>query len=210
MIRPNQADLAELMNTAIVGGPSTMFKRHSEVGLIVVRMPDYGAEVLPCRALVGFDTNSLYPWDIVQDMPILSCQVRSEPDYALDAEAASHGYGPRHSRASLHWLAYEAEVCRLEGLLHATSWPEMRLGLRHLPVDDYHPNTATVFQFHSCLFHGHDCRKFEDAWFCTERGGSTPKGMKTTWGPLVATCLWPSEIESARPLSTPTPAQRRW
>ena len=54
---PNQADLAELINTAIVGGPSIVFKRHAEVGLTSVRMPDYGAEVLLCPALVGFDAN---------------------------------------------------------------------------------------------------------------------------------------------------------
>ena len=40
----------------------------------------------------------------------------------------------------------------------------MRLGLRHLPMDGYRPDTATVFQFHGCLYHGHDFPEFQDTW----------------------------------------------
>ena len=61
-LRPNQADLAELMNTAIVRGPSIVFKRHAVVGLTTLQTPDYSTEAFPCRALVGFDANSLHPW----------------------------------------------------------------------------------------------------------------------------------------------------
>ena len=144
-------------------------------------------------------------------MPIDACQVRSKPDNALDAEGVSHGYGPRHSRTSIQWLGYDVKVSALKGMLHAANWPEVWLGLRHLPMDGYHPDTATVFQFHGCLFHGHDCRKFEDAWFWTtaqERREHT-EGTKTTWGSLVTTRSWPSGSASGRPSSAPTPAQRR-
>ena len=82
---PNQTDLAELMKTAIVGGPSIVFKWHAQVGLTAMWMLDYGAKALSCHALDGFDVNSLYPWAMAQDIPIRACQVRSEPDYALDA-----------------------------------------------------------------------------------------------------------------------------
>ena len=41
---------------------SILYKRHLEVSLTTIRTPDYGVELLPCCALVGFDANSLYPW----------------------------------------------------------------------------------------------------------------------------------------------------
>ena len=122
---PDQADLEELLNTAIVGRPSIVFKRHAEVGHTAIREPDYGAEALPCRTLVGFDANSLYPWGMAQDMPIGACHVRSGPDFTVDNDAMSHSYGPRYSRASLHWLTYETDVRGLAGLLHAGNGPEV-------------------------------------------------------------------------------------
>ena len=171
---PDQSELGALMSTAIVGGPSIVFKRHAEAGVTTIRTPDYGAGAAPCRALVGYDANSLYPWAMAQDMPIGACRVRSEPDFASD-DGDRHGGegtppapgGPRHSKAALQWLAYEARVRGLEGMLHAGNGPEVRLGLRHLPVDGYHPDSATVFQFHGCLFHGHACRDFRDDWLGT-------------------------------------------
>ena len=164
----------ELLNTAMVGRPSIVFKQHAEVGNTTIREPDYGAEALPCRALVGFDVNSLYPWGMAQDMPIGACHVRSGPDFKVDDGALAHGYGPRYSRASLQWLTYDADVRGQAGLLHAGNGPEVRLGLLHMPVDGYHPDTATVF--HGCLYHGPDCCEFEDTWLRTtakERQQST-------------------------------------
>ena len=109
-------------------------------------------------------------------MPIGACHVRSGPDFTADDGAQEHDYRPHYSRASLQWLTYEADVRGLGGLLHAGNGPEVRLGLRHLPVDGYHPDTATVFQFHGCVYHGHDCREFQDTWLGTtaeERRQST-------------------------------------
>ena len=196
---PDQAFLAKLLNTAIVGGPSIVFKRHAEVGHTTIWEPDYGAKALPCRALFGFDANSLYPWGMAQDMPIGACHIRSGPDFTADDGALAHGYGPHYSRASLQWLTYETDVHRLAGLLHAGNGPEVRLGLRHLPVDGYHPDTATVFQFHGCLYHRHDCCEFEDTWLRTtakERRQSTQENedyLRSTCGYTLITiweCKW--------------------
>ena len=82
--RSTQTELAELLNKAILGGPSIVFKRHTEVGHTTIREPDYAAKALPCHALVGFDTNSLYPWGLAQNMPIGACHVRSWPDFMAD------------------------------------------------------------------------------------------------------------------------------
>ena len=58
--------------------------------------------------------------------------------------------------------------------------------------------TTMVFQFHGCLFHGHDCRKFYDAWLLTtaqERRERTERDLDY----LRATCrytLWECECEA--------------
>ena len=197
---PDQADLAQLLNKAIIGGPSIMFKRHVDVGHTAIIEPDYRAKALPCRALVGFNANSLYPWGMTQDMPIGACHVRSGPDFTADDSVLGQGYGPRYSMASLQWLNYEADVRGLAGLLHAGNGPEERLGLRYLPVDGYHPDTATVFKFHGCLYHGHDCREFQDTWLGTtaeERRQSTEENkdyLRAACGYTLVT-IWECEWE---------------
>ena len=198
--RAVQADLVELLNTAIVGGPSIVFKRKVEVGHTPIPEPDYWAEALPCRALVGFDANSLFSWGKAQDMPIGAWHIRSEPDFTADDGGLAHGYGPCYSRASLQWLTYKADVRRLAGLLHAGNWRDVRLGLRHLPVDCYHLDTATMFQFHGCLYHGHDCHEFQDTWLGTtaeEGRQSTQENedyLRTTCGFTLIT-IWECEWE---------------
>ena len=37
------------------------------------------------------------------------------------------------------------------------------MGTKHIPVDGFHGDTGTVFQFHGCLFHGHGCSDKKDA-----------------------------------------------
>ena len=155
-----QANLAEMMNAAIINFPSCT----SDTWRSASPPSGHLTMVLSCFPAV--------PWSALmqircthgpaQDMAIGACHVRSEPDYGLDAEAMYHNYGAWHSRASLQWLAYEAEVRRLEGPLHAGNGPKVWLDLRHLPMDGYHPDTTTMFQFHCCLFHCHDCHEFED------------------------------------------------
>ena len=149
-----QADLAEIMNAAIINFPSCSSDTRRSA------TPPSG-NWLWCWAASLMCPGRLW-CKFAVPMGIGACHVRREPDYGLDAEAMYHNCGAWHSRASLQWLAYEAEVCRLEWLLHAGNGPKVWLDLCHLPVDGYHPDTTTVFQFHCCLFHCHDCREFED------------------------------------------------
>ena len=163
---PGQADLAQLVMSSIVGGPSLVFCRLAEVGHTRIRSPDYGADALVCKALVGYDANSLYPWGMSCEMPVGPCLVRHEPNF--EPELTEHGRsGPRHSRASLQWLAYEAVKLGYQDIQHAGNGPEVRVGQRHIPVDGYHAESTTVFQFYGCVFHGHGCtltRASADAW----------------------------------------------
>ena len=167
---PDQAELAQLLTTSIVGGPSLVFCRLAEAGQTTIRTPDYGTEALACQFVVGFDANSLYPFGMAKKMPVGPCLVRREPHFIVEDPVPSSS-GPRHSQAALQWIDYEAKKHNYPRVQHAGNGPEVRLGQRHIPVDGYHGESGTVFQYYGCLFHGHDCRlatESGDAWLGTE------------------------------------------
>ena len=167
---PGQADLAQLVMSSIVGGLSMVFCRLAEAGHTHIRSPDYGTDALVCKAVVGYDANSLYPWGMSCEMPVGPCLVRREPNF--EPELTQHGRsGPRHSRALLQWLTYEAIKRGYHDIQHAGNGPEVRVGQRHIPVDGYNAEITTVFQFYGCVFHGHSCRlsrSSADTWLGSE------------------------------------------
>ena len=94
-------------------------------------------------------------------------------------------------------------LCWLESPLHTGNRPEVQPGLCHLYVDCCHSDNAMVFQFHVCLFHGHDCHEFEDTWLCTTAGGRCERTEKdidylmTTYGYTLMT-IWEREWDSLK------------
>ena len=60
------------------------------------------------------------------------------------------------SRMADEWIQWEAEKrdIRIRYQLNQT---EKRIGARQLPVDGFHKESQTVFQFHGCYWHGHRC-----------------------------------------------------
>ena len=144
---------------------SILYKRHLEVSLTTIRTPDYGVELLPCCALVGFDANSLYPWAGARHgHGGLPCQewARLWPGCWGHVprlwSVAQQGFPPMAGLWGRSPQAGGPVACRQR----AGNGPKVWLDLRHLPMDGYHPDTTTVFQFHCCLFHCHDCHEFED------------------------------------------------
>ena len=68
------------------------------------------------------------------------------------------------------------------------------------------PYTATMCQFHGCLFYGHDCYEFEDAWLITtakDRHMHTEENEK--YRLFVTTYSWLSGSGSGRAWSAQTP-----
>ena len=84
--------------------------------MIVERQCERSGKESPClchfRIYEGpgpLKTAVLYPWGMVQDMPIRAWHIRRKPDYGLEVSwaggpVASHIYEPHHNRASLKMI----------------------------------------------------------------------------------------------------------
>ena len=60
----------EMLTTGMIGGPSIVFCRYAEAGVSKIRSHIYsGADAKTCRAVLGFDANSLYLYCSGQEMP---------------------------------------------------------------------------------------------------------------------------------------------
>ena len=53
----------------------------------------------------------------------------------------------------LEWVAHKESI----HIRHQLNNMEKRIGGRKLPVDGFHAETQTVYQFHGCFWHGHEC-----------------------------------------------------
>ena len=180
-----------------------MFCRYAEAGVTSIHQPDYGDGALIYGSIHGFDANSLYPWAMAQDQPVGPCVVWREPDFR--AETTSPAW-KGHSYISLEWLRYEAHARGDIHIQHARNGPEVRLGVKHIPVDGFHGDSGTVFQFNGCLFHGHSCLDNSDSWLGTtiqerrEKTRHAQQYIQVTCGYNLVTmweCRW-NEIKKKR------------
>jgi hypothetical protein len=58
------------------------------------------------------------------------------------------------AREWLEWMMSQYPGLHIR---HAFNGPEKRVGARRLPVDGWDKQSNTVYQFHGCYWHGHDC-----------------------------------------------------
>ncbi|KAJ8017821.1 Krueppel-related zinc finger protein 1 [Holothuria leucospilota] len=135
-------DLYYTFRANLVGGPSIIFHRHQEKGKTKIRNTDN-----VCQKIVGFDANALYLWAIMQNMPTGPfLRRREETGFNLEKSRPV-------SNEWLHWKAYKENIF----IRHQGNDKEKRVGLRRIPVDGFCQETNTVYQFHGCFVHGHDC-----------------------------------------------------
>jgi G:T-mismatch repair DNA endonuclease (very short patch repair protein) len=143
-------DLYHTVKANIVGGPSIVFHRHHEKGITYLREHDYPSEAKKCQSVVGFDANALYLWSMMQDMPTGSpIRRRSENNFRPE-------FTEKYGRMAWTWLEY---ISQRDGIKieHKYNGGEHRVGQHNLPVDGFYREEKTIFQFHGCLFHGHNC-----------------------------------------------------
>lgn len=126
-------------------------------------MQEKGKEAKLCENIVGYDANALYLWAIMQDMPTGSyTRRREENNFKRESS----------SRMADEWIQWEAEKrgIRICFQLNQTE----RIGPRQLPVDGFHKESQTVFQFHGCYWHGHRCH-------LTQGKEVTTKNVESQW-----------------------------
>ena len=124
----------------MVGGPSIIFHRYHEKDKTKIRekeMQEKGLESKMCRKIVGYDANALYLWALMQDAPTGPFTRRRE-ESSFKKESSV--------RMADEWLAWEAKQ-RGIAVRHRLNDTEKRIGDRQLPVDGFHAQSRTVFQF---------------------------------------------------------------
>ena len=141
------SDLYHLIKDNNTGGPSIIFHRYHEAGKTKIREAEEGQDAKLCQKIVGYDANALYLWAIMQNMPTGSYTRR----------LAEQDFKPKGSiKMAIEWLEWVAYKERIR-IRHQLNNTEKRIGDRKLPVDGFNPQTQTVYQFHGCYWHGHDC-----------------------------------------------------
>ncbi|KAJ8306861.1 hypothetical protein KUTeg_014945 [Tegillarca granosa] len=140
------ADLYQTIKNNITGGVSQIFTRYHSAQKTKIR----GQKT--CGTILGFDANALYLWAIGQPMPVGEFVRRKAPLFKPEVRD--------HHMAAYYWMNYLIEKDHLQILHKLNNGKEVRIG--NYPVDGFSPASAphekaTVFQFHGCYFHGHQC-----------------------------------------------------
>ena len=147
----NNKDLFDLFKRNTVGGPSIVFHRYHEKGVTRLRSMDFGEEARYCQRIMGVDANALYLYCVMGRMPVGIPRRRHEKnDFVIEEAAQLRG------KMAQGWLGW-VELTTANKLETAMSGGERRLGRHNLPVDGFCEATNTVYQFHGCYWHGHDC-----------------------------------------------------
>ncbi|KAK3109123.1 hypothetical protein FSP39_023489 [Pinctada imbricata] len=161
-------DLYHCIKRNIVGGPSIIYHRKAVKGDTPIR----GGKL--CQKVLGYDCNALYLGCIGQDMPV-GTMVRRK---------AEEGFKPEVRDRNIKMYQWMNYLNKYEGkdIKHARNdGQEKRVG--PYPVDGYDEGTNTIYQFHGCYFHGHQCRltdRVTDEGWVQNREKKLIKTKKTT------------------------------
>ena len=152
LIKESDKDIYFTIKDNIVGGPSIVFHRLHESKKTLIRERKFGKESKLCELILGVDANALYLWSMMQEMPTGNPRIRR----------FENGFAYTHSRknsmAAHGWLQFLTWKDNIQ-ILHENNDKEFRIGQHNLPVDGYCEESNTVFQFHGCFWHGHNCNK---------------------------------------------------
>lgn len=131
-------DLYHLIKDNNTGGPSIIFHRYHEAGKTKIgAMQENCGLRCKCALSVGSDANM--------------------PTGSFTRRLAEDEFKPMGSmRMAIEWLEWVANQDRIH-IRHQLNNTEKRVGDRKLPVDGFHAQTLTVYQFHGCFWYGHDC-----------------------------------------------------
>ena len=152
-------DLYFTIKNNLVGGPSVIFHRYHEAGKMHIR----NNLDKQTGTIVGFDANALYLWCIDQAMPTGPFVRRRLVDNFKPQKRDKY-------TLMFDWMDYPNHSQGLHIRYKLNTGKEKKIG--PYPVDGYDVNINTVYQFHGCYWHGHDC------WM-TQGGESEMERRKT-------------------------------
>ena len=141
------SDVYHLIRDNNTGGPGIIFHRYHEAGKTKLREAEKGQAAKLCQKIVGYDANALYLWAVMQNIPTGSFTRR----------VAENQFKPKGSmKMAIEWLEWVVQQERIH-ICHQLNNTKKRIGDRRLPVDRFNAQTQTVYQFHGCYWHGHNC-----------------------------------------------------
>ena len=150
LFKKNDSDLYHSLRDQIVGGPSIIFNRYQEKGKTFIRNHQI-KNPKQCESVVGFDANALYLWSLTQPMPTGFYNRRTaENNFKLQKSF------PMEQQAR-EWLTWKEHVDETTVVHRHKDGAETKIGPTSIPVDGYSDHLNKVYQFHGCLFHGHQC-----------------------------------------------------
>ena len=136
-----------LREFGIIGGPSIIFHRMQIAGETRIKNKDL------CKKVIGYDANSLYLWCIAQDMPT--------GFYSLREKSNNFRKATRYSKQAIQWLTY---LNNEKGIFikHSENSIHGEVRIENYIVDGFEEETATIYEFYGCFYHGHECNpKFD-------------------------------------------------
>ena len=83
--------------------------------------------------------------------------MQNMPTGSFTRRLAENEFKPEGSmRMAIEWLEWVAHKERIH-IRHQLNNTEKRIRDRRPPVDGFHAQTQTIYQFYGCFWHGHDC-----------------------------------------------------
>ena len=148
LIPKKHASFHKKVQKGVIGGPSLLFTRFSEVG--VTRIRDHEIEnPKTVKSIVGLDATSLYLWCFAQLMPTGDYRIRTKENRFQAEELANN-----QSDVGLQWIEYiETTSSPQVKLSHYGNGHEIKVGSRLVSVDAFCPKSQTCYEFHGCYYH---------------------------------------------------------
>ena len=150
-----QKDIQNLIRNNLVGGPSIIIARYHAVGETKIRHRKFGDAALTVRKIVGYDANALYLWALSRKMPCWFPVVWKPGFEGIFKGVRTSPYFGYKAYRWLKWIEHERGI----KIRHQFNGGEVRVGTRRIPVDGFFRDETggTIFQFHGCRSHGHNC-----------------------------------------------------
>ena len=140
-------DLYQTIKQNIVGGPSIVFHRYHSINETLIR------NMTKCRNIVGYDANALYLYCLGLDMPVDKFYRRK----------SSTNFSPEKDNrlfSMYEWLDY-LNFTENYDIKHKKKFgSEVLIGPYF--ADGFDSASNTIFEYHSCWYHGHPCKNNEN------------------------------------------------